>query len=59
MRSRVIPFTAIEMAIAVRDGNVSREDAMREILTSTGFFDKPPEYEEMLRPLKENESEPD
>lgn len=59
MRSRVIPFTAIEMAIAVRDGNVSREDAMREILTSTGFFAKPAEYEEMLRPLKENKSEPD
>lgn len=54
MRSRVIPYTAIEMAIAVRDGNVSREDAMREILTSTGFFAEPAEYKEMLRPLKGN-----
>ena len=53
MKSRVIPYTAIEMAIAVRDGNLSREEAMREIRTSTGFFGKPREYAEMIRPIED------
>lgn len=56
MQSRVIPYTAIEMAIAVRDGNLSREDAMREIRTSTGFFGKPREYAEMLRPIEDKQN---
>lgn len=56
MQSRVIPYTAIEMAIAVRDGNLSREDAMREIRTSTGFFGEPREYAEMLRPIKDKQN---
>lgn len=56
MKSRVIPYTAIEMAIAVRDGNLSREEAMREICTSTGFFGEPREYAEMLRPIKDKQN---
>lgn len=50
--SRLIPFSAIEMAIAVRDGQVSREEGLRELETHSGFFAKPDCYEEMLRPLK-------
>ena len=50
--SRLIPFSAIEMAIAVRDGQVSREEGLRELEIHSGFFARPDCYEEMLRPLK-------
>ncbi|MBR2890593.1 MAG: hypothetical protein IKC09_10010 [Oscillospiraceae bacterium] len=36
-RSRMIPFSALEMAIASRGRNLSREDAIREIRDSLGF----------------------
>ncbi len=44
MRSTMIPFSALEMAIASRSRNVSRTEAMAEIRTSLGFsLDEIPE----------------
>lgn len=44
MRSTMIPFSAIEMAIASRNNCLSREDAIKEIETSLGFsLDEVPE----------------
>lgn len=37
MRSRMIPFSALEMAIASSGRNLSREDAIREIEEELGF----------------------
>ena len=37
MRSTMIPFSALEMAIASRNKNISREEAMAEINASLGF----------------------
>lgn len=37
MKSRMIPFSAIELSIAVRDGNISREKAIEEMKTSMGL----------------------
>ena len=37
MRSRMIPFSALEMAIASSGRNLSREDAVREIEGELGF----------------------
>ena len=37
MRSTMIPFSALEIAIASRNNNLSREDAISEIKTSLGF----------------------
>ena len=37
MQSDMIPFSAIEIALASRDGNVSREDAIREMREALGF----------------------
>ena len=37
MRSTMIPFSALELSIAVRDGSLSREEAMRELTESLGF----------------------
>ncbi len=37
MRSSMIPFSALEIAIASRNNNLSREDAISEIKASLGF----------------------
>lgn len=37
MQSTMIPFSALEMAIASRHKNLSREDALKEIRSSLGF----------------------
>ena len=37
MESSMIPFSALEISLAVRDGNISREDALREMRESLGF----------------------
>ena len=37
MRSNMIPFSALEIAIASRNKNLSREEAMAEIRSSLGF----------------------
>ena len=37
MRSEMIPFSALEIAIASRNNNLSREDAISEMKTSLGF----------------------
>lgn len=37
MQSDMIPFSALEIALASRDGNVSREDAIREMREALGF----------------------
>ena len=44
MRSTMIPFSALEIAIASRSNNLSREDAIAEIKASLGFsLDEIPE----------------
>lgn len=42
MDSRVIPFSAIEMALASGSGALSREQAIRELEGHTGFTSDPP-----------------
>lgn len=42
MRSDMIPFSAIEISLASRDGNVSREDAIREINEALGLTTEEP-----------------
>lgn len=37
MRSTIIPFSALEIAIASRSNNLSREDALAELKASLGF----------------------
>ena len=37
MRSTMIPFSALEIAIASRSNNLSREDALAELKASLGF----------------------
>lgn len=37
MKSTVIPFSAIELALASREGNVAREEAMKELKNHLGF----------------------
>ena len=44
MRSTMIPFSALEIAIASRSSNLSREEALAELKSSLGFsLDKIPE----------------
>ena len=53
-RSSMIPFSALEIAIASRNRNLSREDAIREIEDSLGFCLTPvPECQIMLSYLQE------
>ncbi|MCM1533968.1 MAG: hypothetical protein NC099_04875 [Corallococcus sp.] len=37
MESDMIPFSALELSLASRDGNVSREDALQEMKEAMGF----------------------
>ena len=57
MESRTIPFSAVELALAVGSGNVPREEALREIEHTTGFFGCPAEYAEMMEPFSPDEEE--
>lgn len=48
MQSDMIPFSALEISLASRDGNVTRDAAIEEIKTALGFtLDEPPECEIM------------
>lgn len=52
-RSRMIPFSALEISLAGRGKNLSREDAIREIESSLGFsLEEIPECEIMKRYLR-------
>jgi hypothetical protein len=56
MTSTVIPFSAIELALASRQGNVSREEAMRELRNHLGFtLDEVPECAIMKAYLKKDD----
>lgn len=48
MKSRTIPFSAIELSLAVSGGNVPRETALKEIKESSGFFGCEKEYALMI-----------
>lgn len=37
MQSTMMPFSALEISLAVRDGQIAREDALEELRTSLGF----------------------
>lgn len=53
MQSRIIPFSAIEISIASRDKNLTREQAMYEIKNTLGFsLEEIPECEIMRSFLK-------
>lgn len=53
MRSRMIPFSAIEMSIAGQGKNLTREEAIAEIENSLGFsLTEVPECEIMKDYLK-------
>jgi len=53
MRSTMIPFSALEIAIASRKNNLSREEALQELKKSLGFsLDKIPECALMQEYLK-------
>ena len=48
MESRMIPFSALEISLAVRDGNVTRDQAMSELNKTLGFsLEEIPECEIM------------
>lgn len=48
MESMLIPFSAIELSTAVTSGNITREQAMRELLNMPGFsLNSPAGYETM------------
>ena len=52
--SRVIPFSALEMALASRKSSVSREEALQEIRSALGFRDEPVcEYRLIQKMLEE------
>jgi len=42
MKSRIIPFSSLELSIAVLQGNVTREQAIDEIMKSSGFCENKP-----------------
>lgn len=49
MESRVIPFSAVEMALASSSGAVGRAEAIRELKEHSGFTpEPPPEWAEMV-----------
>ena len=53
MKSEIIPFSAIELCVAVNMGNISREDAIREIKEHSGFSNIPPyETKQMMESFK-------
>ena len=53
-RSRMIPFSAVEISLASRNRNLSREQAISEIENSLGFsLEEIPETEIMCDFLKE------
>lgn len=51
MKSRTIPFSAIELSLAVSGGNVPRETALEELKNSSGFFGCEKEYFLMIEPV--------
>ena len=54
MRSTMIPFSAIEISLAGRDKNITREQAIYEIENTLGFSpEEIPECEIMKNFLKE------
>lgn len=54
MQSDMIPFSALEISLASRDGNVTRESAIEEIKTALGFaLDEPCECEIMKGYIKQ------
>lgn len=52
MKSRTVPYSAIELSLAVGAGNVSREKALEEIENYSGFFGCEKEYTLMMRPVE-------
>lgn len=56
MKSRVIPFSAVEMALASASGTVGRAEAVRELKEHSGFTPGPPaEWAEMLAYFQEKD----
>lgn len=50
----MIPFSAIEISLATRKRNLTREKAIREIENSLGFsLDEIPEYRKMCEFLED------
>lgn len=53
MKSDMIPFSALEIALASRDGNITKEQAIEEMKTALGFtLDEIPECQIMKEYLK-------
>lgn len=53
--SRMIPFSALELALASRDHYVTREEAIRELKNTLGFCREPMcEYALMRKELEES-----
>jgi hypothetical protein len=49
MKSRMIPFSAIELSLASRDKNITKEQALIEITSSLGFSLKEPQECEIMK----------
>jgi hypothetical protein len=49
MNSDIIPFSALELSIAVNLGSLTREDAIREIKFNSGFSDTAPAETEIMK----------
>lgn len=48
METHVIPFSAIELALASASGSISREQAIEELKRFSGFSEEPPEEIEIM-----------
>ncbi|MCD8371889.1 MAG: hypothetical protein LUD27_01140, partial [Clostridia bacterium] len=54
MQGRTIPYSAIELSLAVSSGCISREEAMEELKNSCGFCGCQSEMQVMLSSFKQN-----
>lgn len=53
MESTILPFSAVELALASGSGSVDRETAISELKHHSGFTEKPPaEWESMVEALR-------
>lgn len=56
MKSRIIPFSALELSLAVLEGNVTRTQAIEELKKSSGFCENMSAEQEVMTSffIKEN-----
>lgn len=56
MKSRIIPFSSLELSLAVLLGSISRDQALEEIKNYCGFLDYPKKENEIMTQFFSNKS---